>query len=70
LQRVTPHPKTAELLRKLGAIDNPPTKPVGRCVEGRFGLEYAVVKPGTKEPPKEAPKDAPNQAPDEVPPQQ
>jgi ankyrin repeat protein len=67
LQRVTPHPKTAELLRKLGAIDNPPTKPAGRCVEGRFGLEYAVVKPGTKAPPKEAPKEAPNEAPDEVP---
>jgi hypothetical protein len=50
LQRVTPHTKTSELLRKLGAVDNPPTKPVGRCIEGRFGLEYAVVKPGEKAP--------------------
>jgi ankyrin repeat protein len=46
LQRVTPHDKTAELLRKLGAGKTPPPGPVGRCVEGRFGLEYAV-KPAT-----------------------
>ena len=52
LQRVTPHPKTSELLRKLGAIDNPPAKPVGRCIEGRFGLDYAVIKPGEKPQPK------------------
>jgi ankyrin repeat protein len=70
LQRVTPHPKTAELLRTLGAVDSSPMKPVGRCVEGRFGLEYAVVKPGAKAPPKEAPKEAPGEAPDEAPQEQ
>jgi ankyrin repeat protein len=43
LQRVTPHPATAQLLRKLGAVDKPSTKPAGRCVEGRFGLDYATV---------------------------
>jgi len=43
LQRVTPHPATAQLLRKLGAVDKPTTKPAGRCVEGRFGLDYATV---------------------------
>ena len=34
---------TAQLLRKLGAVDKPTTKPAGRCVEGRFGLDYATV---------------------------
>jgi hypothetical protein len=48
LQRVTPHPKTAQLLRKLGAGAGPATGPVGRCVEGRFGLDYATVKPAEK----------------------
>ena len=48
LQRVTPHPKTAQLLRKLGAGVGPTTGPVGRCVEGRFGLDYATVKPAEK----------------------
>ena len=48
LQRVTPHPKTAQLLRKLGAGAGPTTGPVGRCVEGRFGLDYATVKPAEK----------------------
>ena len=43
LQRVTPHPATAQLLRKLGATDKPSTQPAGRCVEGRFGLDYATV---------------------------
>lgn len=43
LQRVTPHTATAQLLRKLGAVDDAQTKPVGRCVEGRFGLDYATV---------------------------
>jgi uncharacterized protein len=43
LQRVTPHPATSQLLRKLGAVDKPDTKPAGRCVEGRFGLDYATV---------------------------
>lgn len=45
LQRVTPHPQTAQLLRKLGAGSGPVSGPVGRCVEGRFGLDYATVKP-------------------------
>ena len=57
LQRVTPHKSTADLLHKLGAGTPPLSGPVGRCVEGRFGLEYAVVKPGEKEAPKEAPKE-------------
>ncbi len=48
LERVTPHNSTGELLRKLGAGVNTPSAPVGRCIEGRFGLEYAVVKPGEK----------------------
>ncbi len=43
LQRVTPHTATAQLLRKLGATDNSSTKPAGRCVEGRFGLDYATI---------------------------
>ncbi|MSO20547.1 MAG: hypothetical protein EXQ56_08795 [Acidobacteria bacterium] len=43
LQRVTPHTATAQLLRKLGATDSSSTKPAGRCVEGRFGLDYATV---------------------------
>jgi len=46
LQRVTPHPATAKLLRSLGAGSGPVSGPVGRCVEGRFGLDYAV-KPAT-----------------------
>jgi ankyrin repeat protein len=48
LQRVTPHPKTAQLLRRLGAGSGPATASVGRCVEGRFGLDYATVKPAEK----------------------
>lgn len=44
LQRAIPHPSTAELLRKLGAVKNPPNNPVGACVLGRFGLDYASVK--------------------------
>jgi len=47
-ERVTPHKSTAELLRKLGAGSAPPSPPVGKCVEGRFGLEYATAKPGEK----------------------
>jgi ankyrin repeat protein len=62
LERVVPHADTGQLLRKLGAVDSPGGAPVGRCVEGRFGLDYATVKPGEKETSKEAPK-APNQAP-------
>ena len=46
LERVTPHKSTGELLHKLGAATTSTGSPVGRCVEGRFGLEYAVVKPG------------------------
>ena len=49
LERVTPHKSTAELLRKLGAGASPPSGPVGRCVEGRFGLEYATVEPQAKQ---------------------
>lgn len=49
LERVTPHKSTAELLRKLGAGSEPPSPPVGKCVEGRFGLEYATVMPGDKD---------------------
>jgi ankyrin repeat protein len=44
LQRAIPHPSTAELLRNLGAVKNPPNNPVGNCVLGRFGLDYASVK--------------------------
>ena len=49
LQRVTPHPESAQLLRELGAGSGPVSVPVGRCVEGRFGLDYATVKPSTSE---------------------
>jgi len=42
---------TAELLRKLGAGAGPNAPPVRKCIEGRFGLEYAVVKPGANPPP-------------------
>jgi ankyrin repeat protein len=52
LERVTPHKTTGELLRKLGAGSGPAGQPVGKCVEGRFGLEYAVAKPGEKEVPR------------------
>jgi ankyrin repeat protein len=52
LARVTPHFPTAELLKKLGAADKSSREPVGRCVEGRFGLDYAAV---TAEPEKQAP---------------
>ena len=45
LQRVTPHPTTAQLLRSLGAGSGTVSAPVGKCVEGRFGLDYATVKP-------------------------
>jgi uncharacterized protein len=48
LSRVTPHPETVALLRKLGAVDQPDVKPVGRCVEGRFGLDYATVDSDVK----------------------
>jgi ankyrin repeat protein len=48
LQRVTPHPATAKLLRSLGAGSGAVSGPVGRCVEGRFGLDYAV-KPSSSE---------------------
>ena len=50
LQRVTPHETTGRLLRKLGAGTAPSSGPVGRCVKGRFGLEYATVKPGEDNP--------------------
>ena len=49
LERVTPHKSTGELLRKLGAGTGPVSTPVGKCIEGRFGLEYATVMPGDKE---------------------
>jgi len=45
LQRVTAHPKTAQLLRSLGAGSGTVSAPAGKCVEGRFGLDYATVKP-------------------------
>jgi ankyrin repeat protein len=48
LQRVTAHPETAKLLRSLGAGSGSVSGPVGRCVEGRFGLDYAV-KPSSSE---------------------
>lgn len=57
LERVVPHADTGALLRRLGAVDDPSVAPVGRCVEGRFGLDYATVKPGEKKPPQEAPKE-------------
>lgn len=44
LQRAIAHPSTAELLRKLGAAKDPPNEPVGACVLGRFGLDYASAK--------------------------
>ena len=50
LQRVTPHENTGQLLRKLGAGTTPLSGPVGRCVKGRFGLEYATVKLGEDNP--------------------
>jgi ankyrin repeat protein len=31
---------TTELLKRLGASEKPAGKPVGRCVEGRYGIEY------------------------------
>ena len=40
---------TAELLRKLGAGTTPLTGPVGRCVEGRYGIEYFTEKDKEKE---------------------
>jgi ankyrin repeat protein len=61
LERVVPHADTGQLLRRSGAVDNPSGAPVGRCVEGRFGLDYATVKPGATEAPKEAPKQEPQQ---------
>ncbi|HWP84235.1 MAG TPA: ankyrin repeat domain-containing protein [Terriglobia bacterium] len=48
LSRVTPHPETAKLLRQLGAVPDPGVEPVGRCVEGRFGLDYATVNSDVK----------------------
>ena len=47
LQRVTPHPATAKLLRSLSAGSGSVSGPVGRCIEGRFGLDYATVKPAS-----------------------
>jgi ankyrin repeat protein len=54
LSRVTPHPETATLLRQLGAVDDVSAEPVGRCVEGRFGLDYATVKSEVKKEREEA----------------
>ena len=48
LERVAPHKRTAELLRKLGAGSTPPTRPVGRCVDGRLGLDYAAGRSEAK----------------------
>ena len=31
---------TTELLHKLGAGKTAPSGPVGRCVEGRYGIDY------------------------------
>jgi ankyrin repeat protein len=39
-----PHEDTAELLRKLGAGTTPLSGPVGRCVKGRFNLEFTRQK--------------------------
>ncbi len=39
-----PHEDTAELLRKLGAGTIPLSGPVGRCVKGRFNLEFTKQK--------------------------
>ena len=39
-----PHEETAELLRKLGAGTTPLSGPVGRCVLGRFNLEFTKQK--------------------------
>jgi hypothetical protein len=49
LERVTPHRSTSELLGKLGAGSRPSGAPVGKCIEGRFGLEYTTVMPGDKD---------------------
>lgn len=49
LQRVTAHPATAKVLRSLGASSGSAAGPVGRCVEGRFGLDYAVKPASTSE---------------------
>jgi len=54
LSRVTPHPETAKLLRQLGAVSDPSVEPVGRCVEGRFGLDYATVNSEIKKEREEA----------------
>ena len=40
IQIPRPREGTAELLRKLGSGATPLAGPVGRCVEGRFGIEY------------------------------
>lgn len=37
-------PSTEELLRKLGAGATVPPGPVGRCIEGRYGIEYFVER--------------------------
>jgi ankyrin repeat protein len=54
LSRVTPHPETGKLLRELGGVSDPPVEPVGRCVEGRFGLDYATVNSDVKKQREEA----------------
>ena len=54
LSRVTPHPETGNLLRQLGAVSDPPVEPQGRCVEGRFGLDYATVNSEVKKEREEA----------------
>ena len=44
LQRAIPHPSTAKILTDAGALKNSNEKPVGQCVLGRHGLEYADVQ--------------------------
>lgn len=44
LQRAIPHPSTAKLLQDAGATRDSSGRPVGACVLGRHGLEYADVQ--------------------------
>ncbi|MSO21508.1 MAG: hypothetical protein EXQ56_13845 [Acidobacteria bacterium] len=44
LQRAIPHPSTTKILRDAGAAQSSSEKPVGQCVLGRHGMEYADVQ--------------------------
>ncbi len=43
-----PRKNTMELLRKLGAGATPAAGPVGRCVEGRYGIDYFTERDKNK----------------------